>query len=376
MRLPGLKKMCICLILMSFPLITSCFLSSAETSLISADPAYIPKIAAVSKSLKKSASRYSLNVHLQSGINQILLSEIDSLAIINDNLLSIYEKSGLIQFELSDIDSLSFSPVCFPNRPKGCPEGKKFIESIEDLPLNEREAVIKEELLRGNIPDFLRNMCRINSMQPDSNGRMHRLQFDVTLDYLSVGTDNDFVRIPMNPQTAQAVADAFSCSLPTRKLVDIIFENTQAHIEPVTIFPDGNKNELPATFLKHNRDIEAKISNSKFPRNVLVSGLKKDVVISNQISLKPSKVAIYGWHGVTGVPIQPLYTGHVNYYVDYSHGIRLVNSVIRIDGKETSLQQVLADPVLYKIVSDEPGPMLNPRYPQNFDLRTSDHRTR
>ena len=25
-----------------------------------------------------------------------------------------------------------------------------------------------------------------------------------------------------------------------------------------------------------------------------------------------------------GKPIQPLYTGHVNWYVDYSHGVRLV----------------------------------------------------
>lgn len=356
------KRNCTCLMLTASLFLAGCFFHPGVNSPVFSDPSYLPRITAASKVFRKSDSGYSLNVHLQPGITQVQLKEIDSISIRNQKYLWIYEKSGLIKYELSDIDSLSFCPVSLPNRPRGCPEGTKFIESLEGLPLNEREAVIHEEILKGNIPDLLRNMCRIKSYEKDSLGRVHSVEIDVMYDYLSVGTDIDFVRIPMNPQTAQSIADAFGCSLPTRKIVNMIFENSPAHIEPVTIFPEGNKNELPSTFLKHNRDIEAKISNLRIRRYVLVSGLKKDVVISNQILQKPDRVAIYGWHGVTGIPIQPLYTGHVKYYVDYSHGIRLVNSVIRIDGKETTIQKVLADPVLYKLISDEPGIMLQPGY--------------
>ena len=39
---------------------------------------------------------------------------------------------------------------------------------------------------------------------------------------------------------------------------------------------------------------------------------------------RPNRVAIYGWHYLNGQPIQPTYAGHVDWYIDYSHGIRPV----------------------------------------------------
>jgi hypothetical protein len=59
--------------------------------------------------------------------------------------------------------------------------------------------------------------------------------------------------------------------------------------------------------------------------------------------MKPGKVAIYGWHKPDGKPIQPLYAGHAAYYVDYSHGIRLVSRTVTLDGKERDLLELLAD---------------------------------
>ncbi len=56
---------------------------------------------------------------------------------------------------------------------------------------------------------------------------------------------------------------------------------------------------------------------------------------------------------MTGEPIQPLYTGHVDRYVDYSHGVRLVAREMKIDGRRTTLSQVLSDPVLHSLLSDE-----------------------
>jgi hypothetical protein len=43
-------------------------------------------------------------------------------------------------------------------------------------------------------------------------------------------------------------------------------------------------------------------------------------------------VASYGWHKLDGKPIQPVYAGHVNWYVDYSHGIRLIAKQVKMDG--------------------------------------------
>ena len=73
-------------------------------------------------------------------------------------------------------------------------------------------------------------------------------------------------------------------------------------------------------------------------------------------------VAIYGWHEQDGSPIQPLYTGHVDDWVDYSHGIRLVSRRVVIDGVEQDLHDLLQDSSRWRLVSDE-GPMRAPRYP-------------
>jgi hypothetical protein len=36
--------------------------------------------------------------------------------------------------------------------------------------------------------------------------------------------------------------------------------------------------------------------------------------------------------------------------------------MIKIDGKELAISQILQDPILFKLISDEEEPMLQPRY--------------
>jgi len=78
----------------------------------------------------------------------------------------------------------------------------------------------------------------------------------------------------------------------------------------------------------------------------------------------PGKVAIYGWYKLDGKSIQPLYLGHVHWYMDYSHGVRLVNSLVMLDGKPSTIQAVLKDSTLYPLLSSEAGVMDQPRYNQ------------
>jgi hypothetical protein len=71
---------------------------------------------------------------------------------------------------------------------------------------------------------------------------------------------------------------------------------------------------------------------------------------------------IYGWHRTDGSPIQPVYSGHIWWYVDYSHGIRLMNAQVLADGKPVNVSDLLNDPVLFRIVSDEDKPVEIPFY--------------
>lgn len=63
----------------------------------------------------------------------------------------------------------------------------------------------------------------------------------------------------------------------------------------------------------------------------------------------------------TGVPIQPVYTGHSDRWVDYSHGVRLVSRRVLVNGVEHDLATLLEDPVLWALLSDE-GAMRSARY--------------
>jgi hypothetical protein len=144
--------------------------------------------------------------------------------------------------------------------------------------------------------------------------------------------------------------------LPTRELVDAIFLASRVRLEPR---PLTEARETPATFAQHNSIIEEQRSGK--PLGLLVAGIKKDVVLTNRLSEKPNRVAIYGWHKADGMPIQPLTIVHKETYVDYSHGIRLLKRSALVDGKPRDIRDLLRDPGLSDALSDE-GPILRPTY--------------
>lgn len=247
-------------------------------------------------------------------------------------------------------------PRELPPRPTGAMSGSAFIDTIKDLPREQREAAVLRELLAGNVPDFLRKPIPITTSAMGLEGTTHTLTMEVMPDYLAIGSDEDFVRMPMNPYTAQAFADAFGYVLPTRHMVNLNWEAADTKIEPR---PLTEEREAAVTFLQHDRIIREQIGGAK-PR--LLGGHKKDVVISNRVQEKPNRVAIYGWHYQNGKPIQPLTIVHVDWYVDYSHGIRPVRRLMTVDGTRVlPYEEILADPHLHNLLSDE-GEIRQPRY--------------
>ncbi len=224
--------------------------------------------------------------------------------------------------------------------------GKAFAESVASMTIKERELAIFNEVQKGNIPDFLRHFVEIKVSKGD-----HEMIYQVIPDYLAIGNDTDWVRMPMTPICARKIADEFGCTLPTRKMVDDIYQQSAIKLEPR---PMTEQREAMSTFGQHNSIIEQQLT-GKTPGQ-LVAGDKKDIVISNKLKEKPNKVAIYGWHKLDGKAIQPLYAGHGDFYADYSHGVRLVKNECIVDGKPTTIAAVLKDPKLSALLSDE-GPI-------------------
>ena len=304
----------------------------------------------------------ALNVHTPAGIRQLRLARFDSLTIAADSLLWVWQDTGRCAILLSDIDRLSFSPIFLPDRIAGAQTGSEFMNAVKDLETSSRESRVRSQILKGNLPDFFRQPVTLSSQFKDANQEWHTVEYDVMPDYLAIGSNDNWCRIPMGPKVAQAIADSFHCSLPTTKLVDDIWRHAPLKLEPIP-YPWSLESTKVSRFVQHNRDIDAQRNALGGLPGELIAGIKKDVVICNALRTTPGYVAIYGWHYPGGSPIQPLYLGHGDSYMDYSHGIRLIGRIMRVDGVEMSIPEILADPVLYRLISDESGVMTQPYYP-------------
>lgn len=251
----------------------------------------------------------------------------------------------------------NISPLQIPNRKPNAETGSEFMKRMIPLSLEEREEEIYKALAEGNMPEFLKKPVQLKANLLDSMGKSHEVIFEVMPDYLAIGSDEDYCRIPMNPHTAQRLANKFGASLITSKISDHINENAEVKLDPFFYKPLGRENESIEKFILHNEQIEKQKNAADGRDGQLIAGIKKDVILSYHLKDLPNKVVIYGWHKLDGNPIQPVYKGHVDWYVDYSHGIRLINNKVILDGQEVSVSQILSDPVLFKILSDEDKPM-------------------
>lgn len=243
--------------------------------------------------------------------------------------------------------------------------GSEFAKSIIDtnLTLELREKLIFDEIKKGNVPDFLRNLkeIKVTLSIADQNFTIH---YFVTPDYFSIGSDDDFFYIPMTPILAQKIADLTNCNLPTKMMVNEIYKAANIILEPTPIPPTKLMTTVPV-FLAHTQLIKVQLIPYLKEHNSssLTAGNKKDIIISNKIyGEKSARVVIYGWHTLDGIPIQPLYNKHINTWADYSHGVRLVQKIVWINGKKTTVAKILADSKLSSLLSVE-GVILKPYYP-------------
>ena len=243
----------------------------------------------------------------------------------------------------------------FSPRPSFSISGSEFAKTVSSMDRPSREQVILSQIVKGNLPNFLRRLKPVQLVQTFGEGKTATATIFVMPDYLAIGSDRDFLLMPMSWYTATQIAVRLGFILPTRKIVDAIFEQSDFHLAPDPM-PPGPRMRSVAYFSEHNRMIKERRLALGCPLGALISGHKKDVVLTNRLGGAIGRIALYGWHRLSGIPIQPLTIAHGANYADYSHGIRLISNVVLIDGEPRSIYDVLEDPKLATILSDE-GPI-------------------
>ena len=252
--------------------------------------------------------------------------------------------------ERSETESVVPRPDRIPARPVDALTGSQFAESTRKLTDRERQEAALSEIADGNIPDFLRSLKPVRMEGRLPTGEVGAATIWVMPDYLAIGSDEDFLRIPLAMPSATAVANRFGFSLPTPKIVDAIHAQSDFQFEPIPMRP-GPTMRSSEYCLRHQRMTEEQRAGRSLDE--LVSGHKKDVVLTTRLRGFLDRIAIYGWHWRGGDPIQPLSRVHGQNYADYSHGVRLVWETVWIEGVPHSLYDVLKDPKLAPLLTYE-----------------------
>ncbi len=251
--------------------------------------------------------------------------------------------------DCGDSSFLELMASGIPARPDTAISGSEFAAMTRGWSGRKRQEALLEEFRSGNIPQFLRHLKPVYMEYRTSEGKTIQAIVWVTPDYLAIGSDDDFLRIPLTRPTAVTIAGEFGFILPTRKIVDAIAKQAEFRFKPQPL-PPGRFMRSSEYYVKHNQLIEDQRRGR--PLGELLAGHKKDVVLSNRL-MGPERIAIYGWHRKNGEPIQPLSTVHRSRYADYSHGVRLVYNQVCIDGELRSIYDVLVNPNLAPVLSYE-----------------------
>jgi hypothetical protein len=241
-----------------------------------------------------------------------------------------------------------------PARPAGALTGREFARQVWTLWGPARDARVVAQLLEGNVPGFLRHLVPV-TVRSDTPRGADRVTACVLPDYLAVGSDSDFLYVPLGLQAALQVAARFGYVLPTPKLVDAIYATSPVKLIPEPLAPTDSMRST-AYVLHHTELIDLERAQYPEPLGTLTSGDKKDLVLTDRLWETPGHVAIYGWQRAGGRPIQPLSTFHGARYADYSHGVRLVSRIVYVNGVTRSIDDVLADSELAPLLSRE-GPL-------------------
>jgi hypothetical protein len=305
-------------------------------------------------------------------------------------------------------------PGGIPAAPAAPRTGTELIDEMKRLPASQWQDFMVQKIKEGHIPDFLRDLHTVQMKVKDANGAERTIEYEVMPDYMAIGTDEDYLIVPMSGDMAQQIAVAYGMSPPTALMVDQIAAQGAALDVGYTKRdpPDPDKSgsgyagfspySSKAAFdsyVAHQQVVTENFSKAVIKdtgtildpnltythgdgegRGYIAVNHMKDIVMSEQVTraadaaeakspsppgkgdVQNDKLGLYhpqvqGGHGKAEA------ARHFPQYSDYSQGLRLVSPIVTVDGTPMHISEVLSgkDPSahLHPLLSKE-GAMDNP----------------
>jgi hypothetical protein len=288
---------------------------------------------------------------------------------------------------------------------------------MKKLPTSQWQDFIVQTIKDGQIPDFLRDLHTVQMTVKDANGVDRVVEYEVMPDYMAIGTDDEYLIVPMSGDMAQQIALAYGMVPPTAQMVDqTVAQGAALDVGFTNRDPPDPSNAKPGhpafspysskaafdAYVQHQEAVTEKFSKALIAdtgnvldpdlgpythgdgegRGAIAVNHMKDIVMTEQVTraadhaeaknpspsgkadVQNDKLALYhsdpqvqGGHGKAEA------ARHFPQYSDYSQGLRLVSPIVTVDGQPMHISEVLsgqgANAHLHPLLSGE-GAMDNP----------------
>lgn len=228
--------------------------------------------------------------------------------------------------------------------------GSEWLDSLPEKPGHNRDDKILEAISENLA------VCTWTPIT-SSIGTEHTATFQVCEDAVYVELDDaSRFRFQVDAKLAQRCADLLEASLITSKISDLAYQQAQVKLT-ATILPASADMVTTTKSKQWNASIEKKRNG----QTGLIRDCGKTWILSNQLNLKPNVAINYGFYDprapyVNNVGIkmwQTLGTRHNSAHTDYSQTLLVMSKTCEVDGEEMLVSDVMAHPVLCKLLSYE-----------------------
>lgn len=258
-----------------------------------------------------------------------------------------------------------------------------------------RHMVVLQHVADGNMPSTWDDFVTIEVKGPKGTV----VEFDVAKHPLRIGTDEDWVEIPVDGPNAAAICEITGYSLPHYWMVDHIhvkardsggavhFYAAPEIAQALGVRPPRGSSSKKEFILKRNDLFQAWIK-AKGIGDQLISGHYKDIVlpVDGQTSgpqrrtlkdrllrrtrVKSGRVEIYGRYNDSGNRIQPLSGGHhIKGFFDYPQGIRFVKKDLKVNGDSMPMAEFVGSSEYAAEFGFQTSTIKEPYFPYNAKLK-------
>lgn len=250
----------------------------------------------------------------------------------------------------------SRAPTPVVNAPSRLP-GSDWLEMYAAVHASDeaaRHLLVLEQVARRNMPETWDHWATVTAT--GRNGTV--VAFEVSPHGLRIGTNSDWVEVPLDGPHFAAAAEILGHQLATEWMVEQTYLQARSNGGAVHYFaaaeianslalvewkhdaPDGEKMRSPEFFQHRSTLLQNWLHQHSIDPDTLVSGYFKCVVLPIDGLTRHNGLEMIGGHTDQGDGIQPLSGGfHARTFFDYSHNIRLAKNVIRVNGQVMTLRQ-------------------------------------